>query len=85
MIIAIVTSLDENNLLATPSGEIDVAGLVGRKARYLDKNGKIWPATVTGSDEQCVVIKFDNFPTGLGQGQIIEIMEESDDSRGFGN
>lgn len=83
MISAVVTSLDDKNLLATPSGNIDPATLVGRKARYLDKNGKVWPGTVKGSDDPFVIVEFTNFPTGLGQGQLLDIWEEGDDEAEF--
>jgi hypothetical protein len=79
MINAVVTSLDNNNLLATPSGNIDPATLVGRKARYVDKNNKIWPGVVRGAEDPFVIVQFDVFPSGLGQGQLLDIMEDGDD------
>ena len=79
MISAVVTSLDRNYLVATPSGNIDPATLIGRKARYVDKNNKIWPGVITKSDDPFVIIEFEVFPSGLGQGQLIDIMEDGDD------
>lgn len=83
MISAIVTSLDENNLMATPSADVPVQALIGRRVRYIDKFDKVWPAKVTGTDDPAVIIKFDVYPSGLGQGQIVEIMEETDDLEAF--
>jgi hypothetical protein len=80
MITAIVTSLDQDNLLATPSNDVDVKSLIGKKARYVDKNGKIWPGMVSGSsDDLFVVVVFENFPSGLGQGQMLDILDSPED------
>ncbi len=79
MISAIVTSLNRDNLLATPSSAVELSALVGRRARYVDKAGKIWPATIVGEEDPFVVVKFDEFPSGLGQGQLLDIMEDGDD------
>ncbi len=78
MIGAIVTSLDENHLLAIPSGNSDLESLVGRAARYIDKSGKSWPATVSSVEDPGVIVKFETFPSGLGQGQIVDIIEDED-------
>jgi hypothetical protein len=78
MIGAIVTSLDEEYLLVIPSGNVDLASLVGRAARYIDKSGKAWPASVSSVEEPGVIVKFDKFPSGLGQGQIVDIIEDED-------
>jgi hypothetical protein len=83
MIGAIVTSMDEDHLLVIPSGNADLESLVGRSARYVDKSGKIWPAVVSSVEEPGVIIKFTVFPSGLGQGQIVDIIEESEDSQAF--
>ena len=83
MISGIVTSLDENHLLVIPSGEVSLEELVGRKARYLDKSGKVWKADVYGVEEPGVLIKFITFPNGLGQGQIMDILEPEDDEKAF--
>jgi hypothetical protein len=79
MISAVITSLDNANLLATPNGNVDPATLVGRRARYVDKNGKIWPCVIKGADDPFVIVQFDVFPSGLGQGQLLDIMEDGDD------
>jgi hypothetical protein len=83
MISAVITSLDKDKLLATPSGNIDPAELVGRKARYLDKNGKIWPGTIRGADDPFVIVAFETFPSGLGQGQLLDIWEDGDSEADF--
>jgi hypothetical protein len=84
MITAIVTSLNAEKLLASPSTDINVEKLVGKKARYLDKSDRIWPATVSGIEDGIyLIIKFDNFPSGLGQGQLLDIMEDGDDPKEF--
>ncbi len=79
MITAVVTALDANNLLATPSTDMDVKLLVGKSIKYVDNSGKEWPGSITGYQDQLIVVKFDPFPTGLGQGQLLEIPEEGDE------
>lgn len=75
MIYAIVTSLNKDHLTATPSDDVDLNSLVGKKAQYVDKSGKIWPGSVAGVEDPFVIVKFDQFPSGLGQGQMLEIMD----------
>jgi hypothetical protein len=75
MIDAVVTSLDHDNLLATPNSDVDVNTLVGKKIQYFDKNDNIWPGVIIAAEEPFVVIKFDTFPTGLGQGQMLQILD----------
>ncbi len=75
MIDAIITSLDRENLAATPNSDVDVKSLVGKSIQYLDKNDKVWPGVVVSSDDPFVIIKFEHFPTGLGQGQMIQILD----------
>lgn len=75
MIDAIVTSLDRDNLAATPSVDVDVSTLVGKKIQYLDKNDNVWPGVVVSAEDPFVIIKFDKFPSGLGQGQMIQILD----------
>jgi hypothetical protein len=79
MITAVVTSLDSENLLATPSTDMDVKLLVGKKVNYVDKSGKVWSGVIKGYEDQLIVVKLDPFPTGLGQGQLLEIPEEGDE------
>lgn len=79
MLTAIVTSLDHDRLLATPVQMVDLTTLVGKKMRYVDKNDKIWPGVVTGIEDPFVIFKFDEYPSGLGQGQIVEIDDGSPD------
>ncbi|MEM3248095.1 MAG: hypothetical protein QXD17_02120 [Candidatus Micrarchaeaceae archaeon] len=80
MIQAIVASIDEDNLLASPMEETDLSTLVGKKARYVDSAGKVWPANVVGIEgDTAVIVKFDEMPTGLGQGQILEILDKQED------
>ncbi|MCL5239535.1 MAG: hypothetical protein M1286_03655 [Candidatus Marsarchaeota archaeon] len=78
MIDAIVTSLDKDNLLVTPNGDVDFSSLVGKRVRYRDNSDRIWTGRVVSSDEPYATVKFDNFPTGLGQGQIVQILEEGE-------
>lgn len=79
MIDAIVTSLDRENLLVTPSGNADINEMVGRRAVYIDKSGRVWEGKVKAAEEPFVSIKFEDFPTGIGQGQIVEILEDSEE------
>ncbi len=83
MISGIVTSLDEDHLLVIPSGDAVLEELVGKKARYVDKSNKIWKADVYGVEDPGVLVKFVVFPNGLGQGQIMDIMEQGDDEKAF--
>ncbi len=70
--------MDEENLLATPMEPVDLDSLVGKKAQYVDSNERVWPGIVSGVQDSFLVIKLDKFPSGLGQGQIIEILAASD-------
>ncbi len=83
MISGIVTSLDENQLLVIPSSSTPLEELVGKKARYVDKSGKVWKAEVYAVEDPGVLIKFELFPSGLGQGQIIDIIENEDNEAAF--
>ncbi len=83
MISGIVTSLDEDHLLVIPSGDVTLDELVGKKARYVDKSGKVWKASVYDVEEPGVLVKFEIFPNGLGQGQIMDIIEKEDDEKAF--
>ncbi len=75
MIYAIVTSLDKDHLAATPSEEVDLNTLIGKKAQYVDKLGKTWPGTVVSTEDPFVIVRLDPFPSGLGQGQMLEILD----------
>ena len=75
MIDAIVTSLDRENLSATPNSDVDVTTLIGKKVQYLDKNDNAWPGVIVAAEEPFVIIKFDKFPSGLGQGQMLQILD----------
>jgi hypothetical protein len=71
--------LDEENLLATPMQPVDLESLIGKKVQYVDKNDKIWPGVIKAVEDPFVIIKLDEFPSGLGQGQIIEILGVGED------
>ncbi len=75
MIAALGTSLDKDNLSATPNSDVDVNTLIGKKIQYFDKNDNIWPGVIVAAEDPFVIIKFDKFPTGLGQGQMIQILD----------
>lgn len=78
MIDAIVTSLDKDNLIVTPNGDVDFTSLVGKKVRYRDNSDRIWTGKVVAAEEPYATVKFDRFPSGLGQGQIIQILENDE-------
>ncbi len=78
MIDAIVTSLDREKLLVTPNSDVDLNSLVGKRVRYRDNSDRIWTGRVAGVEETYVLVAFDKFPTGLGQGQILQILEEGE-------
>jgi hypothetical protein len=75
---AIVTSLDKENLLVTPNGDVNFSSLVGKRVRYRDNSDRIWTGRVVAVEEPYATVKFDAFPTGLGQGQILQILEDSE-------
>jgi hypothetical protein len=72
--------LDQDNFLASPTSNVDLEGLVGKKVQYV-KNDKIYHGIVERIDDPFLVIKFDVFPTGIGQGQIVEIIEGPEDEQ----
>ena len=78
MIDAIVTSLDKDNLLVTPSGDSDISTLLGKRVRYRDNSDRIWTGSVVAVDDPYVTVKFERFPSGLGQGQIVQILEDGE-------
>ena len=75
MIYAIVTSMDKDHLSATPNEDVDLNSLIGKKVQYVDKADKVWPGVINEVDDPFVIVKFDEFPTGLGQGQMLEILD----------
>lgn len=75
---AIVMSLDKNHLLASPTGAVNLQALKGIKVKYTDSAEREWLGIVEDIEEDYLVIKFDKFPSGLGQGQIIEVLDGSD-------
>lgn len=81
MLDAIVTSLGNGTIIATPTSEIDLNVLVGKRARYLDNSDRNWEGTVTGLEDPGVVIKFEKFPTGIGQGQIVQILDDGEEAQ----
>jgi len=71
--------LNKDNLLASPTSPgVEVSDLVGKKVQYV-KNDKVWTGMVESAEDPFIVIKFDEFPTGIGQGQIIEVLEGPED------
>ena len=57
---------------------VDLQLLVGRKVQYVDKNEKVWPGVIRAVEDPFIIVKLDQFPSGLGQGQIIEILDAPD-------
>ncbi len=80
MISAIVTSIDKDNMLVMPTENVDISNMVGKKIRYVDKSEKVWHGVVTGISDEMLIIKLDPMPTGLGQGQIVDILEDEEDA-----
>jgi hypothetical protein len=78
MINAIVTSLSRENLLVSPTAAVELPGLVGKKVRYW-KGEKVYPGIVERVEDPFLVIRFEEFPTGIGQGQMVEILEGPED------
>ncbi len=76
MIYAIVTSLDKEHLSAAPNEDVDLKSLIGKKVQYVDKSEKIWPGVIKSIDDPFVIVAFDEFPSGLGQGQMLEILDK---------
>ncbi len=75
---AIVMSLDKAHLLASPTGSVDIAALKGLNVVYRDANDREWKGVVENIDGDFLVIKFDEFPKNIGQGQIVEIEDGND-------
>ncbi len=75
---AIVTTLSRENMLVSPTAAVELEGLVGKKIRYW-KGEKVYPGIVERVEDPFLVIKFEEFPTGIGQGQMIEILEGPED------
>ena len=78
MIDAIVTSLDKEKLLVTPNSDVELGSLVGKRVRYRDNSDRIWTGKVTGVEDTYALVAFDRFPSGLGQGQILQILDEGE-------
>lgn len=77
---AIVTSLDRENLLVSPTAAVELSELVGKKARY-GKGEKVYYGVVERVEDPFLVVKFNDFPSGIGQGQIVEIIEGPEDEQ----
>ena len=77
MVDCIVASVDEERMVAIPQENVDINSLKNKKVKYIDSNGKEWHGKVIDVDntDQFVIIKFDEFPNSIGQGQIVEIEE----------
>ncbi|MEM0074433.1 MAG: hypothetical protein QW091_02435 [Candidatus Micrarchaeaceae archaeon] len=73
MIDAIVSALENDSVIAIPTENVKLDALVGKNASYTDSSDRNWPGKVVAVQEPGVVVKFDSFPTGLGQGQIMQI------------
>jgi hypothetical protein len=78
MINAIVTSLNVDNLLVSPTVAVELTALVGKKIRYW-KGDKPYLGKIAGIEDPFLVVKFDEWPYGIGQGQMIEIFETPED------
>ena len=75
MVNAIVTVNDKDRLMAMPTTDFDFSTAKGKKVKYVDKNDREYHGTVIEVEEPMLVIKFDVHPSGLGQGQMLEIEE----------
>jgi len=75
MIDAIVTSIGEDTITASPTQDVDLKSLIGKRAVYTDNSNNNWEGKVISSDESGVVIKFKSFPKSIGQGQILQILD----------
>ena len=78
MTYAIVTSLDKEKLLVTPNSGDALESFVGKKAQYVDSSDRVWPGEVVGIEDPFLIVRFDSFPTGLGQGQMLQILDGKD-------
>lgn len=78
MTTAIVMALNREHMLASPTGNVDLASMDGKRIVYRDSSDKEWPGLVTGIEDEFLVIRFENFPPGLGQGQVIEVLDGKD-------
>ncbi len=78
MTTAIVMALSREHMLASPTGNVDISSMEGKRITYRDSSDKEWPGSVAGIEGEFLVIRFESFPPGLGQGQIIEIIDGKD-------
>lgn len=59
---------------------MELSTLVGKRIQYV-KGDHVYTGVVEREENPFIVVKFDEFPTGIGQGQIIEIIEGPEDER----
>ncbi|BCS90897.1 MAG: hypothetical protein ARM1_0354 [Candidatus Micrarchaeota archaeon] len=71
----IVTSIDGNKLILSISEQVDLKGLIGHKARYIDNNDKEWLGNVVSLDDEFLIVEMESMPSSIGQGQLVEIEE----------
>ncbi len=77
MIDAIVAAIADNYVVVIPTEESDLNKLIGKKAVYTDSGNRQWNGKVVRLEDPGVAVEFDNFPTGIGQGQILEIEDSA--------
>lgn len=79
MTTTIVMAGDHDHLLASPTSGVDINTLVGKEAIYVDGKEKRWMGRVESiEDGTFLVLKFDDMPPGLAQGQIVEVLDGVD-------
>lgn len=62
----------------SPTAAVELSELVGKKIRYW-KGEKAYTGVIDHMEDPFLVVKFDEFPSGIGQGQMIEILEGPQD------
>ncbi len=72
--------MDKENLLATPTSNVELSTLVGKKVQYV-KGDHVYHGIVEREEDPFIVVRFEEFPSGLGQGQILEILEGPEDEQ----
>jgi hypothetical protein len=60
---------------------VELSELVGKKIKY-GKGEKVYRGIVERMEDPFLVVKFEGeFPSGIGQGQIVEIIEGPEDEK----
>lgn len=75
--IGVVITFDENEKSCLLSIDVpDLQALIGRKATFELTKTKIFEGTVSGVEDDFLLVKFSEVPLGLGQGSQVHVQED---------